>query len=49
ETTSAGANSSASSAAATPSTTDGSTNSAAGNWPKMWFALGSTFAAMVMM
>ncbi|KAF5575797.1 murein transglycosylase [Fusarium pseudoanthophilum] len=49
ETTTAGATSSASSAAATPSTTDGSTNSAAGNWPMMWFALGSTFAAMVMM
>ncbi|KAF5612753.1 murein transglycosylase [Fusarium sp. NRRL 25303] len=49
ETTSAGATSSESSAAATPSTTDGSTNSAAGSWPKMWFALGSTFAAMVMM
>ncbi|KAF5696888.1 murein transglycosylase [Fusarium globosum] len=49
ETTSAGAISSESSAAATPSTTDGSTNSAAGNWPKMWFALGSTFAAMLMM
>ncbi|KAI1033814.1 hypothetical protein LB503_010955 [Fusarium chuoi] len=49
ETTSAGAASSESSAAATPSTTNGSTNSAAGSWPKMWFALGSTFAAMVMM
>ncbi|QGI71225.1 hypothetical protein CEK27_003554 [Fusarium fujikuroi] len=49
ETTSAGATSSESSAAATPSTTDGSTNSAAGSWPKMWFALGSTFAAMLMM
>lgn len=49
ETASAGATSSASSAATTPSTTDGLTNSAAGNWPKMWFALGSTVAAMVMM
>ncbi|KAF4500021.1 murein transglycosylase [Fusarium agapanthi] len=49
ETTSAGATSSESSAAATPSATDGSTNSASGNWPKMWFALGTTFAAMVMM
>ncbi|KAF5965010.1 murein transglycosylase [Fusarium bulbicola] len=49
ETTSAGATSSESSAAATPSATAGSTNSAAGNWPKMWFALGTTFAAMVMM
>ncbi|KAF5717179.1 murein transglycosylase [Fusarium mundagurra] len=49
ETTSAGATSSESSATTTPSTTDGSTNSAAGNWPKMWFALGSTFAAMAMM
>ncbi|CVL03478.1 probable rAsp f 9 allergen [Fusarium mangiferae] len=49
ETTSAGANSSASSAAVTPSATGGSTNSAAGNWPKMWFALGTTFAAMVML
>lgn len=49
ETTSAGATSSESSAAASASATDGSTNSAAGNWPKMWLALGATFAAMVMM
>ncbi|KAH7216909.1 concanavalin A-like lectin/glucanase domain-containing protein [Fusarium redolens] len=47
ETTSADATSSESSASA--SATDGSTNSAAGNWPKMWLALGATFAAMVMM
>ncbi|KAF5248248.1 hypothetical protein FANTH_6041 [Fusarium anthophilum] len=50
ETTSAGATSSESSAASTtPSATNASTNSAAGNWPKMWFALGTTLAAMVMM
>ncbi|TVY59920.1 putative glycosidase crf1 [Fusarium oxysporum f. sp. cubense] len=49
ETTSAGATSSESSAAASASATDGSTNSAAGNWPKTWLALGATFAAMVMM
>ncbi|KAF4333439.1 murein transglycosylase [Fusarium beomiforme] len=49
ETTSADATSSGSSASASASATGGSTNSAAGNWPQMWMALGATFAGMVMM
>ncbi|KAF4448432.1 murein transglycosylase [Fusarium austroafricanum] len=43
------ASSGSSSAESSASATESSTNSAAGNWPKMWLALGATCAAMLMM